>query len=775
MSERAQRALPWLLPLVVLLPDPGAALPRLAYYFRDFTVTFYPLRLFVARELREGRWPFWNPYLHEGTFVIPSFYPVDLLLALWPAPEFSSWLLTLHLPLAALGAYALARDIGQERPGAFVAGVVYALGGLALSSLNLFVFLQALALAPIVAVLFRRAVGRGGRSIAWAAFVLAASLTTLAVEFVAQGLVVAWLLGLERRRDARAVGRLVLATGLGMALAAAPIGVVLGLLPETQRGLGFEADVALANEVHPFALAQAVVPGIFGPLDQPPGEVFWGGRFFTKGFPYFLSLYVGPAVLALAAVGAGSTRGRVALRLVLLVGAVALLYSLGDRGGLAPLVAQLPGFGAFRFPSKALLGAHLAIALLAGSGADAMRTGKARALGVTAGVGASVLLGLCGLALWKDRWLSLLFFETLPADPAQFARLIAGEIGKSALVAALVWVVALAGRHGRLPLARAQALLAVVVVLDLARAGAGLNPQVQPSLFELPVEIESAVRLPEGGRVFSFAAQNSPELRRGLESSAQRALLTFLLHRRALGHLTNILDRVETAWSPDVTSFGVWPAELPKQGYDPASVAGILPQLRSAAVQRIVSIDTLEAVGLRRIEEPASGVGDIKLKVYELEKAWPRWSVACRVFAAQDAQAALLHAWTPDFDGAAEVALEAPLQPTCQRGAALRTQAWPGHDRFRVDADGAGVFVSRDSWARGWTAKVDDRPVAVLRANGRQRAVSIPEGRHVVEFVYQPPGLRTGLWISGLASLVWGALLFLPGAARAAPPRDPVV
>ena len=775
MSERAQRALPWLLPLVVLLPDPWAALPRLSYYFRDFTVTFYPLRLFVARELREGRWPFWNPYLYEGTFVVPSFYPVDLLLALWPSPQFASWLLTLHLPLAALGAYALAREIGQERPGAFVAGAVYALGGLALSSLNLFVFLQALALAPIVAVLFRRAAARGGRAIAWAALLLAASLTTLAVEFVAQGLVLAWLLGLEQGRDARSVGRLALASGLGIALAAVPIGVVLGLLPETQRGVGFESGVAFANEVHPFALAQAVVPGIFGPLDAPPGEVFWGGRFFTKGFPYFLSLYVGPAVLALAALGASRTRGRIALRLVLLLGAVSLLYSLGERGGLAPLVARLPGLDAFRFPSKALLGAHCAVALLAGSGADAMRTGKSGALGMIAGAWAFVLAGLCVLALWKDRWLSLLFFEAPRGDPSQFARLIAAEIGRSAVVAVLVCVVALAARHGRLPIARAQALLVIVVVLDLVRAGAGLNPQVRPSLFSLPPEIESALRVPEGGRVFSFAAQNSPELRRGLERSTQRAVLTFLLHRRALGHLTNILDRVETAWSPDVTSFGVWPAELLKEGYDPARVASILPQLRGAAIQRIVSLDPLEAAGLRLRTELGSGVGDIKLRVYELDKAWPRWSVACRVFTAQDAQTALFQAWTPEFDGAGEVALETPLQPTCQRGAVERTEAWPGRERFRVDADGAGVFVSRDSWARGWTAFVDGKPAPVLRANGRQRAVPIPEGRHHVELVYQPPGLNSALPISAFAALVCGALLFLPRTARQEPPLGVVI
>ena len=106
------------------------ACPLRTYYFRDFTATFYPLRLFAARELREGGFPFWNPFVFEGSFQLPVLYPPDLLHALWPSPVFVSWLLTLHLPLAALAAYWLARELGVSREGAFVGGALYALGGL---------------------------------------------------------------------------------------------------------------------------------------------------------------------------------------------------------------------------------------------------------------------------------------------------------------------------------------------------------------------------------------------------------------------------------------------------------------------------------------------------------------------------------------------------------------------------------------------------------------------------------------------------------------------
>src|SRR5262249_52676273 len=222
--------------LVSLLPDLSALLPLRTYYFRDFSVTFYPLRLFAARELAAGRWPSWNPYIYEGSFFLPILYPLDLLHVLFPGPVAVSWLLTLHLPLAALGAYALARELEAEPPGAFVAGAVYSLGGLALSSLNLYVFLQALAWAPFVVLVLRRAGPRGGRAIVVAAVVVAVALTTLAVEFVAQALLLGLGLGLAAapsaaRGPARAPFlRLALAVGLGVGLAAVPVAVIAGIL-----------------------------------------------------------------------------------------------------------------------------------------------------------------------------------------------------------------------------------------------------------------------------------------------------------------------------------------------------------------------------------------------------------------------------------------------------------------------------------------------------------------------------------------------------------------
>ena len=74
-----------------------------------------------------------------------------------------------------------------------------------------------------------------------------------------------------------------------------------------------------------------------------------------------------------------------------------------------------------------------------------------------------------------------------------------------------------------------------------------------------------------------------------------------------------------------------------------------------------------------------------------------------------------------------------------------------------MQADGTGYLVTRETHARGWTATVDGRPAAVLRADGKHRAVAVPAGRHVVEVRYHPPGLALGLALTAVAAVACGA------------------
>jgi hypothetical protein len=733
-----------LVALAALLSNPAAALPWLTYYFRDFTVTFYPQRLFAARELAAGRWPWWNPYIEEGSFAMPAFYPPDLALAFWSGPSAASWMLTLHLPLAALAAFLLARSLRAGVWGAFVSGSVFALGGLAASSLSFWVFLEALAWAPLLVLTLRRAGLEGGRWTAAAAIVVGLSTTTLAVEFVGQALLLGVALALAIDARPRVWGRLALATTLGLGLAAVPIAVLAGILGETVRGAGFAPDVALGNAIHPVVLLQVLVPGLFGSLAAPV-EKWWGGAFFSKGFPYFLSLYLGPISIALAVAGVPRLCRRSRFALLGLM-ALALWYSLGALGGLAPWVASFPVFRSFRFPSKAFLLPHLGVALLAGLGAE--RLGRREGWGAFAGAAGALgtlLLGLLGaLVLGEGAGIVPWSFGGVRADVVR-------DVATSAALALGACGLGLLTRWEHVSPRPAVLVVTAALVLDLARAGAGLNPQVDPAFFR-PLPEMAALRLSDlgGARVFSYGLDYSPAFLKFLRSAGPgKGLWSFFLTRQILAPYANMIDGVEAAEAKDLTSFVPRPRQLRAEDYDPAAVGSILERLRSSSVTRVLSLDALDHPDLALRAVVPAGPPDLAIHVYELSGSQPRMAVYCRT----------TPAGTP---AGSDLDLEGPPSSGCEGGTTRVTSSTPNARRYAVDARAPGLLVVRDSHARGWRATVDGRAVPVNRAGERHMVVALPEGRHDVAMVYEPPGLPIGVGVFA-ASLVLVVALLVRG------------
>lgn len=760
----------WLLGLVVvaLLPDPGAAFPRSTYYFRDISLAFLPLRQYQASELAAGRLPFWNPYVHEGEFMLPSFYPLDLLHVLDSSPEFMSWLLTLHLPLAALGAYALARTRGMSQLGAFVCGTVYSIGGFALSTLNLYTFLQALALAPFMVLTLERAATRGGRWIAGAALALAISLTTLALEIVAQALALGVLLAIWR--DARAgeptsdagapAARLVAALVLGVGLAGIPVAVTLGVLPETQRGAGLSLDETASLALPPLALFQFLVPNLFGALAQPI-ETWWGGVVFTDGAPYFLSIYLGALVFALA-VASGAKAPRRERLVLVAAAALGAWFALGPAGGLWNLLHDLPFASAFRTPSKALFVFHFSAALLAGRGADRLAEGSG--WGVFSAVTAIGVLIAGGIAaaswLATDDIAGLLQLDTGARE--ELAAILPGDAARCAVIGLLGAGLAIAVLRSRLRPHLAATVLAIVIAVDLARAGVGLNKQASPLIFHQLPEI-AAERLDDlaGGRAFAVPVSFSRNFLAWLNTrQTDTDLFMTYAMRQQLEPYHNVMNRVETAGSQDRTRLSPLLTSTGWTGYDPRDVTQFLPLLRHAAVSRVLSFDRIEHPDLRlRATVPVAMTG-LAIHVYELKRPWPRVLVACRAHWASTRLDAARAPQAATWDPYRDVIFEDPdalRAAACNTGRVRTVSLRPDEERYQSESDGPGWLVVRSTHARGWRATVDGQPAALLRADGRHRAVAISSGRHTVTLKYEPPLLWPGvaLTLFSVAAVVW--------------------
>lgn len=727
------------------LPFLRGALSGGSLYFRDLSLQFFPARRFVAEGLRAGEMRFWNPFAHEGVplSLPPLGYPLDLLHALRPDEGFFSLLLALHVPLAALALFALARHLGASPLAAAGGGVLFGLGGFALSTVNLYVYAQALPWVALVVLALRRAAAGGRRDVALAALASGMLLTTTAVEFALQAFAIGAFLSPLRGPRGAAV-RVAASVALGAGLAAFVLGPTSALVAGSAREAGFPTEVVLAHSVHPVALVQMLVAGLFGdPLRF--ADRFWGVRFFPRGFPYFLSLYVGATGLALAATGAFERRP--AARRLVLLALAGLVLCLGLWAGLAPLVDALGPLRKVRFPSKAFLTVHLSLSVLAALGLDALSRADRPALrrfawaalgvGLVALVGPSLALGIPRLTRFL---LSGFFAPELPWPlRLEYARFIAADAAVGGGVALLASALAALALRQRLRAALAAAGVALLLGADLLRAGAGLNPTVPPGfLAPSPVVASLATRLrAEGGRTFPFEPSYSPayhQARAGL--AGRHELWSFGLLQDTFAPDTNLRSAVATALTPDRTMLVPVERVLAPEEAAPHAFARIVDRLRAAAVSHVLALEPLDHPALRDHEIViVPRVAPLALHLYRLDGAKPM------------------------------------LELVADGGTAGRVLSFDRHGdtvAIEVDAERAGRLVLREAHAQGWSVSLEGRPAALERVEGHSMAVRVPSGRHGVLLHYRPPRLVPGLVVSAL-SLLLVTFLAVGGRPRRSP------
>jgi hypothetical protein len=724
---------------VAFLPFARGLLGGRAFFFRDLSLHFFPLRLFALDGLRSGEFRYWNPLLHEG---IPSpfpplSYPAELLQLLQPSEWGLSLFLALHVPLAALAFRALARHLGGGPVAAAGGALTYALGGFCLSTLNLYVYLEAMAWAPLLILAARRAAAGSLRDAAVGAVAVAVAWSTVGVELVLQALAVAFVLAWPAADRRRGLLRLGAAVALGLGLSAPTTLVMSQVVAASERGAGFAPEVVLAHSVHPLTLLQVVVGDFYGELWDLANR-WWGQNFFPRGFPYFVSLYLGATALALSLVGVRYGRSfRVRLALLVLL---ALLVCLGRWGPLAPLVDALPPLRRFRFPSKAFFTVHLSLALLAALGLDALEAGRREAWRRLAGCALALGALLVSAPLvprlldGPARWFAWGFFPPEYSWPLREERLrhLLGDAAKGGLVAVGVGVLALAVLRGRLGTRLAAAAVAALLAADLLRTGAGLNPTVDSSFYRLSPEMAAQLpRLRDGGRLFVCEPVASRAYWDGRARRPDRhEVWTFETYRETLTPDFNLAARVPTALSEDLTSLvpvSATPGE--RAGCD--RFGDLAPRLRGSAVTHVVSLDALDHAELAEtaVVAPAR-IAPVAVHVYALGPPGPgRAGLVDSAGAAVAGEARIVS----ESAGTVDVAVDVPVP---------------------------GRLVLRDGYARGWRAEVDGAPAPVVAADTRHRAVAVTPGSHRVRFRYRPPGLAAGVVVMA-ASAVAGLLLAL--------------
>jgi hypothetical protein len=773
------------------------------FFQGDLVVYYLPAYTYATRALRAGVLPLWAPEMEGGQpfhaqWEPTLLYPVDALFRMLLAPWWAlNGSLLFHLALAAVGMLAYARRLSLSRPAALVSATVYAVNGFMMAHLEHPNLIVGAAWLPWLLLAVEAAWdGRRIRGVAGMALVLGMMLLGGHPDIFLMGALLAGLLlllhpthGVLRKRSLRealpALGTLLAGYGLGIALAAAQLLPTLELARLSWQRHSVSTAYQDIWSLRPGQFLVQLLPDLFGRNGQ---DTYWGMAHYWEECSY-----VGALALALGLVGLFS-RHQLA-RFYAGLAAVSVWLAMGTNSVGFSLLHLIPAFGTMRLPCRYMFLFDLSVAILAGCGAHWLSqlwrpAERVRARKLCLGVGVSFVLAALWLSSgWLDKGQLLVgVAQRLRAMHLEHTRevgpllaryrtqlgLDAGLLLGGLAVALLLLLVAANGHRWRR------------FVSPLAFAGIALTLLVFDHDYHSVIPARWIASRP-----FTVAA-----MRTGSDPRPFRILQwdSLKLHSKVARH--------RGWWPTDESGYRQYIASLPGNYNLVWALSGVRQEEWSALPLRYT----------RQLTSNVLANGERNFRSLEPYLRWwntayviseqPLIDPALRLVAADR-----IHLYrTRDPGRRAWIVHEAMVEPDEKRvlqrllahSAGLTESVllsepglvgpgWgpgfnPGVNPGSHPGDGAsvvahsptrvtlvasaardGYLVLGETWAPGWRAWVDGRPVAVLRANLIHRAVALAAGTHRVEFRYVPASFRLGLYGSAGAL----ALLLALAVARA--------
>lgn len=713
----------------------GAYIPRGG---GDLVSFIYPRYAFVARSVRQGILPLWDPYLYGGQPYLADvqsglLYPINLLaFALIRSFDYHKLelLAIAHYALAGICAYVLGRQLRLGRFGALIAGIVWEGSGVLVAHLGHYNLVAVVVWIPLILALLQPALE--GRSIAWSvAASIALATSTLAghtqLSLYVGLIVLLYAIGFAiATRSWQNPFRSVIVVGAWSVLMC-----VVQLWPSFElTRLSVRADLtyddSIAFSLLPQKLINFLVPHFYG---RTPDN-YWGPPSLTENY-----LYVGilPLVLAgLALVAVRDWRPRIFAA----IAALGLLLSFADWSPLHGwLFALAPGFDKVRAPGRFLVLVDLGLAMLAGIGADVLARPLSRRR-------------VPAFRLFLTAWAVFAVGMIAVAAPIVYLRLFVNQAqaeslarqfqtATSSFALSLLFILAslallVAYRYRWLRGWSAPSVAAALIVVDLFGNNGAINP-----------------------------TPDDPTV------GFQHPSIVAYLDKNLGGARIDTVTGVEDVWQPDASALyaerSVWGL------FDPLTIAdyywfwkihvpGRSSRLYDLLASRYVLAHKDVVLDFNKFKRIATD--DPKIEIFENTRVLPRAFWVGGAIATPGHDAALEAIKAKDFDPARTVVLEGGEASGLPAGApagpitASFTNDGPNSIAVTVDAPAAGYLVLADPYYPGWQATIDGRATPLLHGDWVFRAVQIPSGRHDVEFKFRPVSLLVGGVVSGLAWLL---------------------
>lgn len=775
-STQLKRHWPVLLlfPAVLCLFWPALLGPASVLYptfspFSDLMVIHWPKAHLMAQTWQAGEGlPHWTPFILSGMPLAANqlamlAYPPAWLFLIWPIEPVFNLLFIFHLLLGGLGLYLLLVQAHRLSPAAALLGALtFSLNGkwLAHAAGGHVSLVGAVGWIPwtlfgllMLLQVHTPAGGRAGTPAraapSWPWAVLVA--VSLAMQILTHTLPViysAYLL-------AAAVAWYFLFTPAGRWTKLKRLWLPLLLIPLAAGLLG-AAQLLPLLELAQYS-NRALSPDQAAEFSLSPGQLLLGLFLPSGQGGHELVIYPGLAALLLAVIGLGWRRPWPWFYGLLFV--FAALFALGPATPLHRLFYELvPGFAWVRTPARIFFAGGLAVAVLAGFGAERLAQEHWSPGGqkwfsrlVVALAALALLLGL-GLALGSGQF-----------SRAPLALVLLVPAG---LILALLRVLRL------LPARPALALLGLVLFLDLASFDLSL-------LRFVPVEQALAPGRPAAEYLvqqrISAAGDEDLALFRVYSPSYSLPMQTAAAAGLALAdgvepvHLA-VYDRYmaraggynDDSFSVTIPNFGQQPLET--------ALANVQPDLRLLGLLNVKYIAATFPVSNPALVLEANIDG---VYIYRNPRALPRTWVVHRTVPQADDWLAQLETLSEPAAVAA-ITSRPQLEPgSNQPGSSARvTRYTPDLIEVETDIPAPGWLVLSEIWYPGWQATVDGVSRPVERTNGLLRAVYLDEpGQHRIVLSYRPTTVVWGNWLSGLTA---GLLILLLGLATLRPYR-PVV
>ncbi len=733
----------------------------------DLAYVIEPERMFVASELRAGRWPLWVPGQYAGKPVLqwPWLSPLSILLAAIPSPVVLAWHQLVAALIAGLGFYLFCRRaLGVRFWPAVITAWSYPMTGFFVFWLGFPTSAPVYYLPWLVLAVDGVVRKPGWRGMAGLALATCAVLCSRQLDIAAQVLMVCGLYGLWRAyetygkqcltRPARKAGLLVIAGWLlGFSLAAPyvlPVAEYARTGARTaERAAGFEERVPGDFSALPLLVLPDANGGTRKDSYPLPG-------------PYEIesmsAAYAGLlATLFLAPLAWRNRRYRSFAVFATSLTFVALAWCL-DIGGIV-MILRLPGLNLLSH-NRMVFAASFAILAMAAAGLDSLAEpddgGRRGWFYVPA-----ALVG--ALSMW---W----FYRAghLPEPIAteivtlftegKAARWIheASGVGRVQSTFAHLYVVGgllgLAACASWLLLARlrtwrswATVFVGTVMFIDMLWFAHDRSAQGDPAFYYPPVPLLEKIAKTSTGRIIAFQCLPA--------TLAQVAGLRDVRGYDGVDPMRYV-QLLLLAGEPKENDFVYGRTEWlkPKVSYPTLSTVKLSPILDLLGVEYQIIRGAVQGAFKPPLVAP-------DYWALRNPSALPRAFVPRHVESVPDAKERLEKLGSPDFDPRAVAYVETPVAlPEDARGRATVIAETPSDVTLSLAMETPGLVVLTDGWNKGWRARLNGEPVPILRADHALRGVVVPEGSWILKFTYQPSSFYQGLVLFGLGGVVLASI-----------------